>query len=141
MVESSSALAELAPEVAEAPPPLPDPKRDALGRGYGTGRRKIAVARVWIKPGPGRILVNGRTFEQYFARPVLQMLVAQPFKAASVDGQYDVVATVRGTGGRGTPRDNPGPCCVPAFPAHGAEAGRLPYARFAGGRAQEIRTP
>ena len=98
MVEISSALAELAPEIADSPPPLPDPKRDSLGRGYGTGRRKIAVARVWIKPGPGRILVNGRSFEQYFARPVLQMLVAQPFKAASVDGQYDVIATVRGGG-------------------------------------------
>ncbi len=98
MTDTSSSLADLSPEAADAPPPLPDPKRDALGRGYGTGRRKIAVARVWVKPGPGRILVNGRSFEQYFARPVLQMLVALPFKSANVDGQYDVVATVRGGG-------------------------------------------
>ena len=98
MAEVSSGLAGLMPEGAEAPPPLPEPKRDAQGRGYGTGRRKIAVARVWVKPGPGRILVNGRAFAHYFARPVLQMLVAQPFKAANVDGQYDVVATVRGGG-------------------------------------------
>ncbi len=91
-------LAALAPEDAEPAQPLPEPKRDAQGRGYGTGRRKIAVARVWVKPGPGRILVNGLSFERYFARPVLQMLVAQPFKTANVDGQYDVVATVRGGG-------------------------------------------
>ena len=78
--------------------PLPDPVRDAQGRSYATGRRKDAVARVWVKPGPGRILINGREFETYFARPVLRMLVAQPFRAAGVDGQFDVVATVRGGG-------------------------------------------
>ena len=128
MAEVSSSLAELSSEAADTPPPLPDPKRDALGRGYGTGRRKIAVARVWIKPGPGRILVNGRLFEQYFARPVLQMLVAQPFKSANVDGQYDVVATVRGrrtvgTGGRGPPWNIAGPCGTRAIASHDAEAG------------------
>ena len=98
MADADHGLAGLAAQSEVALQPLPEPQRDSLGRGYGTGRRKIAVARVWVKPGPGRILVNGLPYERYFARPVLQMLVAQPFKAASVDGQYDVVATVRGGG-------------------------------------------
>lgn len=82
----------------DAPPPLPEPVRDAQGRSYATGKRKDAVARVWVKLGPGRILVNGREFEKYFARPVLRMLVSQPFRVIGVDNQYDVVATVRGGG-------------------------------------------
>ncbi len=74
------------------------PKIDKLGRSYATGKRKDAVARVWIKPGRGQILVNGKSGEQYFARPVLQMLIAQPFKAANRVGQFDVWCTVAGGG-------------------------------------------
>jgi small subunit ribosomal protein S9 len=73
-------------------------KLDAKGRAYATGKRKDAVARVWIKPGTGKLLVNGREGEVYFARPVLRMLIAQPFQVANRAGQYDIVATVTGGG-------------------------------------------
>lgn len=73
-------------------------KVDAQGRAYATGKRKNAVARVWIKPGHGKLLVNGRPGEQYFARPVLQMLIGQPFHAANRHAQYDVWCTVAGGG-------------------------------------------
>lgn len=73
-------------------------KLDAQGRAYATGKRKDAVARVWIKPGSGKILINGREFVAYFARPVLQMILQQPIIAANRSGQYDVVATVAGGG-------------------------------------------
>ena len=71
---------------------------DAQGRAYATGRRKDAVARVWIKPGRGVITVNGREFETYFARPVLRMVINQPFEVAAREGQYDVFVTVKGGG-------------------------------------------
>lgn len=71
---------------------------DAQGRSYATGKRKNAVARVWIKPGAGRIVVNGRTIDTYFARPVLRMMINQPFSAVNRDGQYDVMCTVTGGG-------------------------------------------
>jgi small subunit ribosomal protein S9 len=71
---------------------------DAQGRSYATGRRKDAVARVWIKPGSGKILVNGRDQEVYFARPTLRLVINQPFQVAGRDGQYDVVCTVKGGG-------------------------------------------
>ncbi len=71
---------------------------DAQGRAYATGRRKDAVARVWIKPGSGRITVNGRDQEQYFARATLRLIVNQPFEVAGRRNQYDVVATVKGGG-------------------------------------------
>ena len=71
---------------------------DAQGRAYATGKRKNAVARVWIKPGSGRITVNGRDKETYFARPVLRMVIAQPFVAAGRLNQYDVICTVTGGG-------------------------------------------
>jgi small subunit ribosomal protein S9 len=74
------------------------PKRDAQGRSYATGKRKNAVARVWIKPGNGRITVNGRDSPVYFARPVLRMLLNQPFVVANRLGQFDVVCTVVGGG-------------------------------------------
>ena len=77
---------------------LPEPKIDALGRAYATGRRKDAVARVWIKPGSGRVTVNGKSQEEYFARPVLRMLLAQPFLVTDRNNQYDVIATVSGGG-------------------------------------------
>ena len=85
----------VAPEPEVAPPA---PKIDATGRAYATGRRKEAVARVWVKPGSGRITVNGRAVETYFARPVLRMIINQPFDAASRSQQFDVSCTVAGGG-------------------------------------------
>jgi small subunit ribosomal protein S9 len=73
-------------------------KLDAKGRAYATGKRKDAVARVWVRPGSGRIVVNDKEFAAYFARPVLQMIVQQPIIAANRNGQYDVNATVSGGG-------------------------------------------
>ncbi|CAA7625624.1 30S ribosomal subunit protein S9 [Candidatus Terasakiella magnetica] len=73
-------------------------KVDAQGRAYATGKRKNAVARVWIKPGTGKITVNGRDLPVYFARPVLRMIINQPFQTAKVEGQFDVVCTVAGGG-------------------------------------------
>jgi small subunit ribosomal protein S9 len=73
-------------------------KIDAQGRAYATGKRKNAIARVWIKPGSGKLLVNGREGEKYFARPVLRMMIAQPLAVAARTNQYDIVATVLGGG-------------------------------------------
>jgi len=73
-------------------------KLDAQGRAYATGKRKNAIARVWIKPGAGKITVNGKDFNAFFARPVLQMILQQPIVAASRVDQYDVIATVSGGG-------------------------------------------
>jgi small subunit ribosomal protein S9 len=78
--------------------PLPAKKVDAQGRAYATGKRKNAVARVWIKPGVGKITVNTKGFEEYFARPVLQMLLRQPLQAANRMDQFDIMATVTGGG-------------------------------------------
>lgn len=75
-----------------------EPVRDALGRAYATGKRKDAVARVWIKPGSGKVVVNGKEMAVYFARPVLQMILRQPFSVAGVEGEFDVMATVKGGG-------------------------------------------
>ena len=69
---------------------------DAQGRAYATGKRKNAIARVWIKPGTGKITVNARDEKVYFARPVLRMILRQPLIAANRDGQFDVVVTVKG---------------------------------------------
>lgn len=74
------------------------PKLDAQGRAYGTGRRKNAVARVWLKRGTGKIVVNGKTLDQYFARPVLRMIVNQPFVSLKEEGKFDIIATVIGGG-------------------------------------------
>ncbi|MDF2141773.1 30S ribosomal protein S9 [Paenirhodobacter sp. CAU 1674] len=74
------------------------PQRDAQGRSYATGKRKDAVARVWVKPGSGKIVVNGKEMGTYFARPVLQLIVNQPFQVAGVVGEFDVFATVAGGG-------------------------------------------
>ncbi|MGV3490898.1 MAG: 30S ribosomal protein S9, partial [Devosia sp.] len=73
-------------------------KLDGQGRAYATGKRKNAIARVWVKPGNGKITVNGKEFNAFFARPVLQMILQQPIVAASRVDQYDVVATVSGGG-------------------------------------------
>ena len=75
-----------------------EPQRDALGRSYATGKRKDAIARVWIKPGSGKVTVNGKDQDKYFARPVLQLILRQPFQVAGVEGEFDVVATVKGGG-------------------------------------------
>lgn len=75
-----------------------EPVRDELGRSYATGKRKDAVARVWIRPGSGKVTVNGREMEKYFARPVLQMVLRQAFDVAGVAGEFDVMATVKGGG-------------------------------------------
>ena len=83
--------------VAEAAP-LPEPKIDELGRSYATGKRKNSVARVWVKPGNGKITINGRDQEVYFARPVLRLIIRQPFEVAERLDQYDIVATVKGGG-------------------------------------------
>ena len=78
--------------------PKREPKRDSLGRSYATGRRKNAVARVWLKPGKGDIVVNGKKVVTYFARPVLRMLITQPFLVADRYNQFDVNCTVVGGG-------------------------------------------
>ena len=83
------------PAAAEA---APEPKRDAQGRSYATGKRKNAVARVWIKPGKGQIVINGRDQEIYFARPVLRMMIAQPLQVAGRLGEFDVIVSVTGSG-------------------------------------------
>ena len=81
---------------AEAP--VREAQRDQLGRSYATGKRKDAVARVWVKPGSGKVVVNGKDINEYFARPVLQMILRQPFTVAGVVDQFDVMATVTGGG-------------------------------------------
>jgi len=94
--QSFEGLAALKPETVQAPRYIQ--KLDKTGRAYATGKRKNAVARVWIKPGGGAIVVNERPVETYFARPVLRMLIQQPLVAANRNGQYDVVCTVSGGG-------------------------------------------
>ena len=78
--------------------PLREQQLDKYGRAYATGRRKDAIARVWLKPGSGKIVVNGRDQETYFARPTLRLVINQPFGITDRVGQYDVVATVKGGG-------------------------------------------
>jgi small subunit ribosomal protein S9 len=92
-----AAADEPAPPPVEAAP-LREQQLDKYGRAYATGRRKDAVARVWLKPGSGRIEINGREQETYFARPTLRLVINQPFDVADRRGQYDVVATVIGGG-------------------------------------------
>jgi small subunit ribosomal protein S9 len=88
-----------APAAPEAPTtPLREQQLDAYGRAYATGRRKDAVARVWLKPGTGKITINGRDQSVYFARPTLRLIINQPFGVAGREGQYDVIATVTGGG-------------------------------------------
>ncbi len=85
-----------APVVSNAP--LRQQELDKFGRSYATGRRKDAVARVWVKPGTGKITVNGRDQETYFARPTLRLVINQPFTVTERTGQYDVICTVKGGG-------------------------------------------
>ena len=74
------------------------PKRDRQGRSYATGKRKDAVARVWIKPGKGNVTINDKSIDQYFARPVLKMIINQPFEVANRENEFDVICTVKGGG-------------------------------------------
>lgn len=96
-LNSLEALGTLAAS-AQPEAPVHVQKLDSLGRAYATGKRKDAVARVWIKPGSGKIIVNDKEMDKYFARPVLQMILRQPIVAANRNGQYDIVATVAGGG-------------------------------------------
>ncbi len=104
MTDTAQSLEDLK-DLEGAPAPTPEvpeitaePRIDAQGRAYGTGRRKSAVARVWIKPGSGKIVINGRDWEQYFARPVLRMVLEQPLIEADRRTQFDVICTVKGSG-------------------------------------------
>jgi small subunit ribosomal protein S9 len=82
-------------------PVLAEPKIDEHGRAYATGKRKTAVARVWVKPGSGKITVNKKDYTEYFGRPVLQMILKQPLEAAERLDQFDVICTVKGSGPSG----------------------------------------
>jgi small subunit ribosomal protein S9 len=100
MAETMQSLEQLA---ALKPAPAPEPARyvqklDKQGRAYATGKRKDAVARVWVKPGPGRIVINTRELDAYFTRPVLRMLIRQPLVTTNRNGQFDVICTVSGGG-------------------------------------------
>ena len=95
-MQSLDQLSQLKPATPETPKYVK--KVDKHGRAYATGKRKDAVARVWIKPGAGKVLVNSREVETYFARPVLRMMIQQPLVAAARAGQYDVICTVAGGG-------------------------------------------
>ena len=100
MPETLSSLQDL--KGAAAPPPEAAPryvqKLDPQGRAYATGKRKDAIARVWIKPGPGKAMVNGKALDSYFARPVLRMILQQPLGVAKRTGQYDLTVSVAGGG-------------------------------------------
>ena len=100
MAENIQSLGELGGALGSSSPEAPRyvKKVDAQGRAYATGKRKNAVARVWIRPGSGKVTINKRAFEVYFARPVLRMLLEQPMAAANRSGQYDVIVTVAGGG-------------------------------------------
>jgi small subunit ribosomal protein S9 len=95
-MQSLDQLSALKPAAPEAPKHVQ--KLDKQGRAYATGKRKNAVARVWIKPGGGKITVNTRPVEIFFARPVLRMLIQQPLVASNRNGQYDVICSVSGGG-------------------------------------------
>lgn len=86
------------PAVQQNEAPLHERKVDQFGRSYATGKRKNAIARVWVKPGKGTITINGKTSDAYFARPVLRMMINQPFRVTEREGQFDVICTVVGSG-------------------------------------------
>jgi small subunit ribosomal protein S9 len=96
-VESLSEIRDLNVKAAAAKAPVAA-KIDKLGRSYGTGRRKTATARVWVKRGTGKIIVNGKDIADYFARPVLRLMIRQPLEAAKRETELDVVCTVKGSG-------------------------------------------
>ena len=142
-IQTLEELSALKPAAAPQPPKYVQ-KLDKQGRAYATGKRKDAVARVWIKMGAGKIVVNDRPVETYFARPVLRMMIQQPLVAANRQGQYDVVCTVSGgglSGQAGAVRHGLSKALMRHEPdlAPGAQARRLPHPRPARGRAQEVR--
>ncbi len=96
-VESLSAIKDLNVQAAAAKAPVAA-KIDKLGRSYGTGRRKTATARVWVKRGTGKITVNGKDIVDYVARPVLRLMIRQPLEAAKRESEIDIVCTVKGSG-------------------------------------------
>ena len=96
--DASETEAPPAPVNLQPEAPLREQQLDKQGRAYATGRRKDAIARVWLKPGSGKITVNGRDQETYFARPTLRLVINQPFGITDRNGQYDIVATVKGGG-------------------------------------------
>ena len=96
-VESLSSIKDLNVQAATAKAPA-TANIDKHGRSYGTGRRKTATARVWVKRGTGKITVNGKTIEDYFARPVLRLMIRQPLEAAKRETEIDIVCTVKGSG-------------------------------------------
>ena len=103
MVGDLQSLEDLGTALGSAPDAAPSApvhvqKLDKLGRAYATGKRKNAIARVWLTRGTGRVIVNGKDYVEYFARPVLQMMIRQPIQIANRDGQYDIRATVSGGG-------------------------------------------
>jgi small subunit ribosomal protein S9 len=98
MAQTLEDLGALRGEPAPEAAPAHVQKLDAFGRSYATGKRKNAVARVWLKPGSGRILVNDKDYAEYFGRPVLQLIIRQPILIVDRHGQYDVTATVSGGG-------------------------------------------
>jgi len=97
-MEALEALRKGSPAAEAAAAAAAEPKLDAQGRAYATGKRKNAIARVWLKPGAGKLTVNGREGAVYFARPVLRMIISQPFLMADRLNQFDVVVTVTGGG-------------------------------------------
>jgi small subunit ribosomal protein S9 len=145
MAEETETLTDLADlgaattAVPEEAPAAPQPRRDEYGRAYATGKRKNAVARVWIKPGIGKITVNGREQEIYFARPVLRMMLGQPFEAANRKDQFDVICTVSGgglSGQAGAVRHGISKALIAYEPGR-----RVSHPRLARRRAQEVRPP
>ncbi|WP_448951851.1 30S ribosomal protein S9 [Labrys neptuniae] len=98
MADTLNSLQALGEAAAAAEAPKHVQKLDAHGRAYATGKRKNAIARVWIKPGAGKVTVNGRELDVYFARPVLRLLIQQPLTVANRTGQYDINITVAGGG-------------------------------------------
>ena len=135
-------MSTLKPAAPEAPKYVQ--KLDKQGRAYATGKRKNAVARVWIKPGTGTITVNTRAVEVFFARPVLRMLIQQPLVAANRTGQFDVICTVSGgglSGQAGAVRHGLSKALTHFEPdlRWRAQARRLPHPRQPRGRAQEVR--
>ncbi|HWA00699.1 MAG TPA: 30S ribosomal protein S9 [Caulobacterales bacterium] len=87
-----------APPREQEPAPLRERKVDQFNRAYATGKRKNAIARAWVKPGKGQITINGKTSDAYFARPVLRMMINQPFRITDREGQFEVMVTVSGSG-------------------------------------------
>ncbi len=98
MAEKIESLKDIKASAASAEVKVRKANRDKQGRSYATGKRKDAVARVWIKPGKGNVTINDKSIDQYFARPVLKMIINQPFEVANRENEFDVVCTVKGGG-------------------------------------------